>query len=145
MLSLLDAAGEFHGHIGPWLALGLRAGLLARRRLTRNPFQLRAVVRCPERRPYTCFIDGVQFASGCTMGKGNIRHVPSRQVSVMFDAPGRRRLAVAVRAEAARAVRMSGADAAAVERLGRAIFRRPLEKLFVVSSAAVKPQRGSVV
>lgn len=135
---VLESAALFHGHIGPWLALGLRAGLFARRRLTRDPFRLAAVVRCPDRRPFTCFIDGVQFASGCTMGKGNIRHAPSRSVSVTFRADDGSGLSLVVTPETARAIRMQGADFAAVARLGRAVFRRPLAALFSVR-AAVRP------
>ncbi|MEO0078630.1 MAG: formylmethanofuran dehydrogenase subunit E family protein, partial [candidate division WOR-3 bacterium] len=71
---ILEAAGRFHGHIGPWLALGVRAGLRAWEKLGVRYQDLVACVRCPDRTPYTCFLDGIQFSSGCTMGKGNIRH-----------------------------------------------------------------------
>jgi formylmethanofuran dehydrogenase subunit E len=131
--SVLAAAAEFHGHVGPWLALGLRAGLLARRRLLDDPFRLRAVVRCPARRPFTCFIDGVQFGSGCTMGKGNIRHIASRRVGVTFSAPGRGRLTLSVRPAAVPELEPQRPDSGAVARSGRALFRRRLGDLFVVS------------
>jgi hypothetical protein len=81
---LLKDAAKFHGHLGPWLVLGLRAGRRAANVLGRNPFRLRARIHCPRKTPYTCFIDGVQFASGCTMGKGNIRHIRSTRVWVEF-------------------------------------------------------------
>ncbi|UCG44017.1 MAG: formylmethanofuran dehydrogenase subunit E family protein [candidate division WOR-3 bacterium] len=84
----LKHAAGFHGHLGPWLALGLRAGRRAVNVLGRSPFRLKAVVHCPARTPYTCFIDGVQFASGCTLGKGNIRHIRSARVWVEFSRYG---------------------------------------------------------
>ena len=80
----LKAAARFHGHIGPWIILGLRAGRHAKRVLGGTPFQLHAVVHCPDRTPYSCLLDGVQFGSGCTMGKGNIRHVRSERVWMEF-------------------------------------------------------------
>lgn len=126
-------AAAFHGHVGPWLALGLRAGLYARRRLLDDPFRLRAVVRCPGRRPFTCFIDGIQFGSGCTLGKGNIRHVSSRSVSVAFRAAGKPGITLRVTASTRSAIRLPGAGPDAVARLGRAVFRRPLRELFDIS------------
>lgn len=131
--SVLSAAAAFHGHVGPWLALGLRAGLLARRRLVNDPFRLKAVVRCPDCRPFSCFIDGVQFGSGCTLGKGNIRHVPSRRVGVTFTAPGRGRLSLLVRRDAVPVLGRQRPDSGDVARAGRAVFRRRLADLFAVS------------
>jgi formylmethanofuran dehydrogenase subunit E len=125
-------AAAFHGHLGPWLVLGLRAGLYARRHLLDDPFRLEAVVRCPGRRPFTCFIDGVQCGSGCTLGKGNIRHVPSRSVGVTFRVAGKARLRLTVLPATVRSIRMPGPDFDAVTRLGRAVFRRPLHDLFKV-------------
>lgn len=83
--STLKQAERFHGHLGPWLILGLRAGRNARRRLGGSPFELVALVECPAKPPVRCFIDGVQLGSGCTMGKGNIEHrVKPRVCRVVF-------------------------------------------------------------
>ena len=125
-------AAAFHGHLGPWLALGLRAGTYARRHLLDDPFRLEACVRCPGRRPFTCFIDGVQFGSGCTLGKGNISHRPARRVSVTFSAPGRPILRLAVAPALARSLAAPMGSHDAVSQLGRSVFRRPLRDLFRV-------------
>ena len=69
---LLVAAGRFHGHIGPFLAVGLRMGLVATERLGRAPMSMKAVVRVMPRPPRSCVVDGVQYSTGCTMGKANI-------------------------------------------------------------------------
>lgn len=37
-----------------------------------------------------CVVDGVQFASGCTMGKGNITVAPAGEPEVLFEKDGRR-------------------------------------------------------
>jgi formylmethanofuran dehydrogenase subunit E len=69
----VEEAIKFHGHKGPWLAIGYRAGLMAREKLRlRDIHDLLCVVRIPNRIPYTCSIDGVQASACCTMGKGNI-------------------------------------------------------------------------
>jgi len=73
---LLKAAGRFHGHIGPFLALGMKMGLLANEVIGRDPFGVEADVTTEVRPPRGCLIDGLQYATGCTMGKGNIRLNP---------------------------------------------------------------------
>lgn len=82
---LLKAAGRFHGHIGPFLAVGLRMGQIANERLGRDPMNIEAVVRVKERPPRSCVVDGIQYSSGCTMGKANISIEPdSERISARF-------------------------------------------------------------
>lgn len=69
---LLVAAGRFHGHIGPFVAIGLRMGALANELLGRDPMGMEAEVRVEPRPPRSCVVDGIQYATGCTMGKRNI-------------------------------------------------------------------------
>jgi formylmethanofuran dehydrogenase subunit E len=88
---LLVAAGRFHGHIGPFLAVGLRMGLLANECLGRAPLETEASVRVKAEPPRSCAVDGIQFATGCTMGKGNIRIEPDPgDISVTFMRGSRR-------------------------------------------------------
>jgi formylmethanofuran dehydrogenase subunit E len=81
---LLDGAVRFHGHLGPFLILGLRAGLLGVDYLGKDYFELIATVGTAIHPPRSCFIDGIQFASGCTTGKGNLKVNISDEVSVEF-------------------------------------------------------------
>jgi formylmethanofuran dehydrogenase subunit E len=73
---LLTQAGRFHGHIGPFLAIGLRMGIIANEALGRTPMQTSALVRVQPRPPRSCVVDGIQISSGCTMGKRNIELEP---------------------------------------------------------------------
>jgi formylmethanofuran dehydrogenase subunit E len=73
---LLKAAGRFHGHIGPFLALGMKMGLVANEVIGRDPFGVVTEVTVEIRPPRGCLLDGIQYATGCTMGKGNIRVTP---------------------------------------------------------------------
>jgi formylmethanofuran dehydrogenase subunit E len=70
--TMLENASAFHGHTGPYLVLGLRIGLLAKHMLKGTPFTMKAEIHTLKQTPYSCLIDGVQVASGCTLGKGNI-------------------------------------------------------------------------
>lgn len=81
-LTILKA---FHGHLGPYVVAGLRLGRYALRRLHADPhFGLEADVYCPDAPPPSCVLDGLQFATGCTLGKRNIRHHVAEQVTVTF-------------------------------------------------------------
>jgi len=70
--TLLDEAVKFHGHLGPFLILGLKAGLYANKVLGKDYFKTRVIVETEPKPPYSCLIDGLQITTGCTMGKGNI-------------------------------------------------------------------------
>jgi inosine-uridine nucleoside N-ribohydrolase len=106
----IDYVKAFHGHLGPYLMLGYRAGKLAVRKLNcRGHFDLEAAVHAAGKPPASCFIDGVQLGSGCSMGKKNITaHVSDRifcvftsgegetiTVSLKPDVPGRIRKEIA--------------------------------------------------
>jgi len=86
---LLKLSIAFHGHLGPYLVLGLKAGELANKIMGKDPFKMQAEVFCPSKPPRSCIVDGIQFSTGCTMGKGNITMHPSEVVRVIFTKNGR--------------------------------------------------------
>lgn len=96
MESLIEAAVAFHGHLGPFMVLGLKAGLIAVEARGRNPHQMRAIVETAPSRPWSCFVDGVQFSSGCTLGKGNIELREGSGLSALFVS-GEKRLRATVK------------------------------------------------
>ena len=120
----LERLREFHGHLGPYVVLGLRLGEYALAKLrARRHFGLEAVVRCADQPPESCCLDGVQFSTGCTLGKRNLRH----EVGAPLRASFRNRdtgaelalgLAEAAVAEALARLREQGEDAAVEYVLG---------------------------
>ncbi len=83
----LAALQRFHGHLGIYVTLGLRMGEIGRR--TFGHYKgLRAIVRTVPTPPMMCVVDGVQFGSACTMGKGNIAIEASTEPGVTFDKEG---------------------------------------------------------
>jgi len=73
---LYNVGLALHGHKCPAMPLGLRAGLAAMEVLGVQHApdgQLTALVEIDRNHCSTCFADGVQVATGCTFGKGNIR------------------------------------------------------------------------
>lgn len=65
----LEALKRFHGHLGPYVVIGHRMGQIGRERFPNNIW---AVVFTGTKRPLSCTVDGIQFSSQCTLGKGNI-------------------------------------------------------------------------
>ncbi len=76
---------DFHGHLGPFVVAGWRAGWYAVEQLQgRRHFGMHVVLRCPPRPPPSCLADGLQFSTGCTFGKRNIELTPSDDISIEF-------------------------------------------------------------
>ncbi|MDI6783240.1 MAG: formylmethanofuran dehydrogenase subunit E family protein [bacterium] len=70
---LLNKLIDFHGHLGPYLVLGYRMGIIGLRETgAKKYFGVQVSVRCPGRPPERCLIDGLQFSTGATYGKANI-------------------------------------------------------------------------
>lgn len=78
--------GRFHGHVGPYVILGYRAGTIANRVLGDDPFGKTAVSYTGTKPSVSCFTDGIQFSSGCTLGKGNITVEENGEARVIFTA-----------------------------------------------------------
>lgn len=77
MEDLISRAVEFHGHLGPFLVLGLRMGLMARRMLGfAGHFDVKVNAFTGTRTPVSCIVDGLQVSTGATLGKGNIHISP---------------------------------------------------------------------
>lgn len=75
----------FHGHLGPWVTAGLRMGRYALKRLQATPhYGMEADVWCREAPPDSCLLDGIQVATGCTMGKRNLRHHVDEETRALF-------------------------------------------------------------
>jgi len=81
-ISIKDAT-EFHGHLGPYLVLGLLAGEYAIEKLgCKKYFGIEVSVWGATKRPKSCLIDGLQLATGATYGKGNIRKFPGKEIKI---------------------------------------------------------------
>lgn len=94
----LKEAIKFHGHLGPYLVLGLLAGEAALKKLkSKKYFGLRVSVWGVNKKPRSCLIDGLQLSTGSTYGKGNIRKYNSNSIRILFiDKNSKRRLHLAL-------------------------------------------------
>lgn len=83
-MDFLDRLKKFHSHLGPFAVLGARMGKYARNELDATPFELEAEVYTTMHTPESCVLDGVQFSSGCTLGKRNIIPRKSQEIKGIF-------------------------------------------------------------
>ncbi len=82
----LKEAIKFHGHLGPYLVLGLLMGELAINALKcKKHFGIKALVAGATEKPKSCLIDGLQLSTGCTYGKGNIEKIKGQAIQVLFS------------------------------------------------------------
>ncbi|MEM3770581.1 MAG: formylmethanofuran dehydrogenase subunit E family protein [Candidatus Bathyarchaeia archaeon] len=64
-------AENFHGHLGPFLVIGVKMARLAKKILNvdRNKlWDLQVVAELPLITPYSCILDGIQATTQCTVG-----------------------------------------------------------------------------
>jgi formylmethanofuran dehydrogenase subunit E len=70
----LAYAAQFHGHLGPWATAGTRLGMAGLREIgAEGHFDVEVICEGPFLRPpKSCFLDGLQVATGATLGKRNL-------------------------------------------------------------------------
>jgi len=88
---LLDIAVKAHGHLGPFLVIGLRMGLLGKRLCDGEAQECR--VEVIGEKPPSCAVDGIKVA----LGETNLSVKPGSGVSAVFTAATRGNVAVRVR------------------------------------------------
>jgi cobalt/nickel transport system ATP-binding protein len=79
---LMQQAVALHGHRGPYLALGVRMGMAAKKKLgLRGHFDVQVSAYTGRKPPISCIIDGLQVSTGATAGKGNLKVCPQQHHS----------------------------------------------------------------
>lgn len=84
---LLDRAVEFHGHLGPFLVIGLRMGLIGLRELKakNGEEKMRVTSLLDYVVPFSCAVDGLQIATKCTIGNKKLRIENSSEIAAKFE------------------------------------------------------------
>ena len=123
----LEALKQFHGHLGPYVVVGYRMGKLAR---TELKGKLKATVLTGLKPPISCLADGVQFSSGCTLGKGNIEVLDRGEAKASFRSPDAT-LEVELKEEVRKDINAQMTHDTE-EILALSIYRAAVESLFIV-------------
>jgi formylmethanofuran dehydrogenase subunit E len=98
----LREAEDFHGHLGPFLVIGDRAGLVGLMKLgiERGDPKLSVTAMLKNSIPFSCVLDGVQVATGCTIGNKRLRIEDSSKVAIKFENDDGKRVEVEVNSAA---------------------------------------------
>ena len=73
---LIKNAAKLHGHLGPFLVIGVRMGDVAKSYLAaydNNIRRLHASIKTPLSTPFSCVIDGIQASTSCTVGNQRLK------------------------------------------------------------------------
>jgi formylmethanofuran dehydrogenase subunit E len=84
--SIIERATEFHGHLGPFLVIGVRIGLIGLERLkTTENTSMTVAASLPLHVPFSCIIDGLQVTTKCTVGNQKLTMTDSTAIKAKFE------------------------------------------------------------
>jgi formylmethanofuran dehydrogenase subunit E len=137
LTSLISKAADFHGHLGPFLVIGVRMGSLAKRILNVNAGEsnkLRVIARLPLLTPFSCILDGVQATTQCTVGNRKLRIENSQEkVIVNFEQQDSdKALSIHVNPKILEELENRYSKGASNEELAWEIVSMPQSKLFIM-------------
>jgi formylmethanofuran dehydrogenase subunit E len=79
---LIRDAVKLHGHLGPFLVIGVRMGEVAKKVIGDSKVDeanLLVNVKTPQKTPFSCTIDGIQSTTHCTVGNKKLRIEESKK------------------------------------------------------------------
>jgi len=87
LTEIIGKATQLHGHLGPFLVIGVRMGIIAKKQLYISNSHLsflRAKVRVPLFPPYSCLLDGIQITTTCTIGNQRLTVESAKAICASF-------------------------------------------------------------
>jgi formylmethanofuran dehydrogenase subunit E len=123
---------RFHGHLGPYVAIGAKMGADAvENQGLPKYFGVVVSATCPASPPHSCLLDGLQVGTGATMGKRNLSIVDGKEIAVTIrgEESGKRvtyRIKESVQAELLKWAQ----EEIDVEKRGQWIYHRTPAELF---------------
>ncbi|MEM3641203.1 MAG: formylmethanofuran dehydrogenase subunit E family protein [Candidatus Bathyarchaeia archaeon] len=134
---LLEKATNLHGHLGPFLVIGVRLSILAKRILNisdKEQSKLRVTVKLPLLTPYSCIIDGIQAVTQCTIGNQKLRIENSQsQISTYFKLQNlNEALKIDVNPKLVEELKSRFSKGVSNESLAREIASMPETQMFIV-------------
>jgi len=134
---LLKEGVKFHGHLGPFLILGLKAGLFANKILGKDCFEVYTTIETKPSPPFSCVLDGIQVATGCTMGKRNIELKSGKNLSITFTR-GEKRLKISLKDEVLNDLKNMNSREES-EKKAKILINQPFHELFNIEEQPTNP------
>ena len=138
LVNFVRKAAEFHGHLGPFLVIGVRMGLIGVRELEakENDGKLRVTAMLKHHVPFSCVIDGIQVVTKCTLGNQRLKLIDSPGIAAEFELPHREKLTVAVNPVTFNRLKDSllsqNVSAEETQKLAWTVASMPEEDLFII-------------
>ena len=135
---MLRKAEEFHGHLGPFLVLGVRIGIIGVRELgvKGNDEKLHITAMLKNFVPFSCVIDGIQVATKCTIGNKKLGLRNSSEIAAKFELQSGEQVTVAVDPTAfdrlKKELLSEKVPAEEVRHLAQLVASMPEEELFII-------------
>jgi formylmethanofuran dehydrogenase subunit E len=85
--AIIEFARRLHGHVGPYLVIGLKMGATAKKALSIPETELthfRAEIAVPLYPPFYCLLDGIQVSTNCTIGNQRLQFKNSKIIHATF-------------------------------------------------------------
>lgn len=103
LATLLEVAADFHGHLGPFLVIGVRIGIIGIRELglqANNNEGLRVTAFLKYSIPISCTLDGIQVTTKCTIGNQKLKLKDSSDIAAKFSLHNGKEITVSVNSAA---------------------------------------------
>ena len=134
----LKKAVDFHGHLGPFLVIGVRMGLIGVRELgvKGNEEMLHVTAMLKYSIPFSCVVDGIQVATKCTIGNRKLRLRSSSGIAARFELQRGEHVTVAVDPTAFERLKnellSENVPPEEVRKLAHLLASMPEEELFII-------------
>lgn len=128
----IRSAEKLHGHLGPFLVIGVRIGKTAKQMLSiKGNGKLQAEAKIPLLTPFSCVLDGIQATTSCTIGNQKLRIKNSKkEIAVSFTVDSAKAIKISVKPEIVKKLMNKISEGASNEELAREIARMPEDMLF---------------
>lgn len=133
----LDYAVRLHGHLGPFLVIGVRMGKLANGMFGGNEEEdskIQVTIRVPQTTPFTCTIDGIQSSTHCTIGNQRLTVRNSDgEISGSFELRNSKRIVtISLKPKVMKDLMNYFKDGAKSEELAKKVASMSSQKLFAI-------------
>jgi formylmethanofuran dehydrogenase subunit E len=134
--SAIETAERLHGHLGPFLVVGVRMGRTAMEILNHDTddHELRVTAKIPLQTPFSCVLDGIQATTKCTIGNQRLRIEDSqKEISATFEKQNSTKmLRVTVSQKVVEDLVNRASEGVSNEKLAWKIARTPVNRLFTI-------------
>jgi formylmethanofuran dehydrogenase subunit E len=140
LIHAIKRAEGFHGHLGPFLVIGVRMGLIGIRELEvkENNDKLRITAMLRHSVPFSCIIDGIQVTTKCTIGNQKLKLIDSAGIAAEFGLQQREKVIVTVNPTAFNRLKSKllseNVSQEETEKLASMIASMPEEELFTIEN-----------